>query len=387
VFAVRVHEVDALDALAEHAEEWDRLALQAPEQNPMLSHSWVSTFLELQLDEGSTWRCVFAYAGDLLIGVLPVVRTQGLLGTRLHGLRSDDTLSGYALLRASWGDRALSAMLAHLERVEPRYLWLRMRGVYAESTLLSAVPRAHVRGTQLRSRNLSLVPVRGDFADYEAGLSGNFRRNLRKGLARCERKHAPEFRFITGSDADSTDLFQRFVDIEAAGWKGAAGTALKCQPRVSAFYSTLVQKLARRGWLEWHFLHLDRVPVAAHLAVRFGRSLVLPKIGFDETYSRLGPGNQLFRQMLMRAYASDEIDTVNCLTDMGWHRNWNVAVHERFDVVLAPRRTLPMVASKLQVELPDAAIRHAEATPWLAAPVRRAKVMWHASEPLRTGRR
>jgi hypothetical protein len=49
--------------------------------------------------------------------------------------------------------------------------------------------------------------------------------------------------------------------------------AIQCSPALTAFYRALARRLADRDWLEWHFLDFDGTPVAAHLAVRFGRSL------------------------------------------------------------------------------------------------------------------
>ncbi len=72
----RVHNARTVEELAPHANAWDALALAAPEQLPMLSHAWVASFLEHQLQAGQAWRCLFAYAGDDLIGVLPVVRIR-----------------------------------------------------------------------------------------------------------------------------------------------------------------------------------------------------------------------------------------------------------------------------------------------------------------------
>ena len=97
----------------------------------------------------------------------------------------------------------------------------------------------------------------------------------------------------------------------ASGWKGAAGTAIKCSPTLIEFYRVLARRLADRGWLEWQFLNFDGMPVAAHLAIRFGRSLILPNIGYDEPDARLSPGNLLFRETLTRAFADECLEEVN----------------------------------------------------------------------------
>jgi hypothetical protein len=123
--------------------------------------------------------------------------------------------------------------------------------------------------------------------------------------------------------------------------------------------------MSDRGWLEWHFLEFDGKPVAGHMATRFGRSLVLLKIGYDENYSRLGPGNLLFHHIVARAFADDGIDEINCTTDKPWHANWQVVKDDYTDIMLTPPRLWPVVVGKVEVELPAAALRRAKEIDWL----------------------
>ena len=63
----------SLDSLGEHAEAWDRLAMASSERLPMLSHAWVSSFLEHRNLGGAPWQCFFAYQDAELVGVLPLI--------------------------------------------------------------------------------------------------------------------------------------------------------------------------------------------------------------------------------------------------------------------------------------------------------------------------
>ena len=49
-----VHVATSLDQLGEHAEAWDRLAMASADRLPMLSHAWVSSFLEHRTIDGSS---------------------------------------------------------------------------------------------------------------------------------------------------------------------------------------------------------------------------------------------------------------------------------------------------------------------------------------------
>jgi CelD/BcsL family acetyltransferase involved in cellulose biosynthesis len=381
MLAVRVHEASTVHDLDEHADVWDALAAAAPALSPMLSHAWVAPFLQHNVQAPQGWRCLFAYAGDDLIGVLPVIRiVTPLPGTRLKAAFGAETRSGYALLAAGREREALAALLGHLSSVEPRYLWLRFCGIRDGAAILSAEQPVTVRVATMRaalhkgSATGSVLPVRGGFENYESGLGTNFRRNLRKARNRCERDHQASYRFIEGHEAGDPAVLQRFLDLEVTGWKGAAGTAVASNRHMVDFYTDASQRMSKRGWLEWHFLELDGALAAAHLAVRIGRSLVLVKIAYDEAYARLGPGNLLFRELAVRVFADEGVDEVNCLTTMQWHQNWAMPTVGYRDMVITRDRPLPRLSGLVEVQGIGLA-RRAQATPLGASALNRVKAV------------
>jgi len=322
----------------------------------MLSHAWVASFLENDRLT-SHWRCLFAYEGSRLVGVLPVMRVR----ERIPGVRFSSTLaahlhtySAYPLLDSARATSALSAMLTELRMIEPHFLWLRLGGVRSDAAIMSiegleGVTLATIEAAGWR-RSGSLLAVQGSFEDYEGGLSANFRRNIRKARNRCERDHHMSFRFVTGPDAQSSEFFERFLDLESSGWKGKAGTSIKSTPHLVEFYRALCERMSQRGWLEWHFLELEGRPVAGHLAVRFGRSMVLLKVAYDEAQARLGPGNLLFHETVARGFASEDLQEINCLSDMPWHQNWRMSTAHYSDMVITPSRAMPKLVGLVEVQ-------------------------------------
>ncbi|HEX5506081.1 MAG TPA: GNAT family N-acetyltransferase [Thermomicrobiales bacterium] len=338
VEVVRTH----LD-LARHAAAWDDLALAAPQQLPMLAYPWVASYLEHRLAPSETWLCILAYREGQLIGVLPVViDPHPLLGRwqpRLRAPAGLHTRSGQALLRVGQEAPALSALLAALEREVPGYVGLEMRGVREGSPLLAALARdlpGMVVERELDGYG-SFIRLSGTYRDYQAGLGPKMRNNLRRAGKRLAQLPGADLEFLAGAAATERDL-PRFMALEAAGWKGRRGTALAQDPALVAFYTALTHRLAARGWLEWHFLTAEEQTIAGHLAVRFGRALVMPKIAYDEAYAQCAPGNVLFERVVERAFASGDVDEINQTSDMPWHRNWRMEQAAYYNVWLFPRR-------------------------------------------------
>ena len=79
------------EGLAEHAAAWDEVLRAVPHPAPQLSYAWVATLLEHEVGPGDAWCCCFAYDGERLVGVLPVVaRPHQLLGGRWPRLRAPE---------------------------------------------------------------------------------------------------------------------------------------------------------------------------------------------------------------------------------------------------------------------------------------------------------
>ena len=88
--------------------------------------------------------------------------------------------------------------------------------------------------------------------------------------------------------------------------------------------------------------------------MRLGGAVALPKIGYDETYARYGPGNLLFRELLERSFDDPTVDEVNCLTDQPWHSNWGMPKIGYAEVMVGPRGPVATIAGLAEMWKPEA---------------------------------
>ena len=137
---------------------------------------------------------------------------------------------------------------------------------------------------------------------------------------------------------DATEAFlPEFIALEASGWKGRNGTAIADNPRVVAFYETLVKNFARQGRWEWHAIRVDGRLIAAQMGVRCGSGLMLPKYSFDEDFAECRPGSLLTGEVLRDAFARSDIDEVNPMSDGEAHRTWHMLSEGYMNVHLIRR--------------------------------------------------
>jgi CelD/BcsL family acetyltransferase involved in cellulose biosynthesis len=345
-YDLRTVSVSDLDALAPHAPAWDRLAWDAPQKLPTLLPGWVEAFLRHRLQPNETWLCIFAYAGDKLVGVLPVIITpHPLLGRRWPVLQTPfdaHTRSGDIVLAPDYATAAFRALLAEVARQVPNYLGINLKAVRQNSPTrraLQDVPEGYLCH-ELRSM-FSLLNVQGDYDRYFAGL-GKMRRNLRIGRERL-RKHGTISVEMRRGSAAGEDFLPEFLALEASGWKGQLGTAILKNPDLVTFYTSLVRRFAAEGRLEWHAIRVEDHLVAAQLAVRCGASLMLPKYAYNEDFAECTPGHLLMEEVIKEAFSRPELVEINPMSDASQHRLFHMSRDEYIDLHLVRRTTLSVL--------------------------------------------
>lgn len=292
----------------------------------MSTYAWVVSYAEHCLPADCEFRCIIAHDGSNLKGVLPVTMRRrdfpGMRYTESSTPHDEHTFSVEPLVALPPADTILQLLSALRESVAYP-ITVVFTGVPASSTIVRHARVLKDDWWVLATHGglASYIPTTGNFDEIESNLSRNFRRNLVKARNKLERLSGVRFEYLT-SPADNAARLKQFLELEASGWKGEAGTAIQESPVLRRFYGALTERLARAGLLEWQVLSADDRILAMNLAVKLGRTLNEVKICYDEDYRRCMPGGMLLEDVLRRACESPSIDRVDLLTDMAWHETW-----------------------------------------------------------------
>lgn len=170
------------------------------------------------------------------------------------------------------------------------------------------------------------------YADLLASFSKNFRSSLRKARNKLRSTEGVEFQRANAGDA-LAHAFNSFLDVEAAGWKGERGTAIKNNPTVTAFYRDVMEDFGARGQCEINILSIQGKAVAGQFCLRAGPTLHVLKIGYDEAYAKLSPGNLLLEKLLEDC-PERGIKEVDLVTDAAWHSAWNPQREPVFEIMI-----------------------------------------------------
>jgi hypothetical protein len=219
------------NSLEPFADEWNRLALLAPQRIPMLSHAWVMTYFEHFLEPGESWFCLLALQGDELLGVLPVVVTPtkhaGFSRPLLRTPFNLHTASVDFIIKENMADHIVPSLLDGLDSASRNRFAVELLRIPASSPTISALADRIRASTLIREFNGkgSFLDTTGSFEEYRAGLKHNFSRNLVKAHNKISKLPNIKTRFLSGTEADPKEV-NTLMEIEAAGWKGRAGTAI-----------------------------------------------------------------------------------------------------------------------------------------------------------------
>jgi CelD/BcsL family acetyltransferase involved in cellulose biosynthesis len=150
-------------------------------------------------------------------------------------------------------------------------------------------------------------PVLDRRADYDAFLAGHPHKSRLKDLRRRRRRLEEAGTLTLESTTEGPALeraLEDFLAVEAAGWKGEAGTALRSRPQTEAFARALFRPQGDPVSVRADLLRLDGRTVAASLALISGGTAYLLKTAYDETLRAQAPGLVL-EEAIVRALHAD----------------------------------------------------------------------------------
>jgi CelD/BcsL family acetyltransferase involved in cellulose biosynthesis len=305
---------------------WTDLVRRAAIEHPFLEHAWLRTWWECFGGESSLYILVVTSAGRLT-AVAPLmltnIRMWGLSLRRLSFLyNSHVPRAGFIV--AERADEVYEAIWKQLREKREWDLIQLCQLVTGSSTfhaLRSLAGRDLWPADVWCSGASPYVPLDGGWEAYYRTLPAKHRSNLRNRLGRLNKAGSVEFETVDGGDQLPASLSEG-LRLEAAAWKGDAGTAILNDPNVTRFYALLSGRAAERGWLRLNFLRAGTEAVAFDYSLEYRNRMFLLKLGYDPEFSPYSPSNLLLFLSLRGAFdrGLDEYDFLG--EEAEWKRCW-----------------------------------------------------------------
>jgi CelD/BcsL family acetyltransferase involved in cellulose biosynthesis len=333
--------LQSADAVTPFRAEIDALAASCADRNTQFESVTLGAAMDhlQKKDEARVallWSEPDGTGRRLMIGLAPYFASRGSYGSPFaiwHVWEHIHSFISTPLLRAGYEQQAVRRFLAFAAAQGAALVEFPMfeaggafdnalRDVMAADGILHRETDRHERAL-LRSE-----------LDEEAYLAANIRKKKRKEFNRLWNRLAEEGRLefaVHDGGSDVGTWVDRFLTLEARGWKGKRGTAMKMRANERAYFEEICRGAYEAGTLHCTELTLDGNPVAMLTSFRSGRGVFTFKIAFDERYARYSPGTLLMLKAIGVFLRDDKVD---------WVDSCAVPGHPMIDHIWAERRTM-----------------------------------------------
>lgn len=274
------------------AAEIDRLAFNAAEPNPFYESWYLRLTLELLTTEPLLLVLIRSASGQLIC-VLPLTPRARFKRLPLRNLRSwthDYTFLAAPLVHRDHVEVAVEGLLDWCASTRApsgilELVNIRMDGPVAAALEASII--AHRTQLLARQTRWTRAMYRLDTPDDPEHMSAKQRSTLRRKERRLREEGEVGYRRMEPGN-DPMPWIERFLELEAGGWKGRQGTAMATSDR--EFFIAVCGQAHARGQLHMLALELDGKPIAMKCNFLAGCQAFTFKIAYDEAYARFSPG-------------------------------------------------------------------------------------------------
>lgn len=322
------------------ASRWDILARNAIEPNPFLE-SWYLLPALRALDPEETLQVFLLEFGDDLVGLMPLAAEKRYYRRpipHLAGWTHPNAFLGTPLIAQGHEQAFWRELLAWADRNAGNALFLHLTDLALEGPVFKALTGIIAKQKRMgaivhREERAMLRSDEAPEAYFAASMSGKKRKELRRQQNRLAEHGALSFE-RERDDFGLGEWTEAFLQLEAAGWKGKAGSALGLADETTKLFRAALAGAAERGRLERLTLTLDGKPIAMLATFLCAPGAFSFKTAFDEAYAKFSPGVLLQCENLM----------ILDRPDIAWSDSCAAADHPMIDHIWRERRTVGRVS-------------------------------------------
>jgi CelD/BcsL family acetyltransferase involved in cellulose biosynthesis len=309
--------------------DWERLCGVMAGKAFFHLPAWYDAYLADLEETPDAVAFVGAFAGDTLHAVFPLRRARrrvmGIpfrvveLPEHPHMAVGDFVFSP----EDRRTDDLCEGLLRHLEARGPRWDYLSLQDVFEGSRASSLVAVARSRAVMSRQTDACCSLPTGSWEALQGRLSTKFKANLRNRAKRLSKMGPVAFE-TARTPAELEAAYAAFLEVEASGWKGRAGTAVKQHASLVSFYRRLAASFAGARGCHVNRLTAGGRTVAAQFCLVADGTCHQLKFGYDEEHSNLAPGDLLLEACLhwYCCTPDDGVRTFNLLSGASMFDKW-----------------------------------------------------------------
>jgi CelD/BcsL family acetyltransferase involved in cellulose biosynthesis len=320
------------------ARAWSDLALAVAEPNPFFEPWFLLPGLAaFARPSGGAPKLMAHVADGTLTGLLPLRASRDYYGFPLPHASAwlhQNAFCGAPLIARGQEEAFWRALLDALDRGSRTSLFAHFPAIPEEGPILAALKAVCAQQGRalavVETRSRAMLASDASAAAYQAhALSKKHRKELARQLRRLG--ELGEVRFERSRDGEGLAQWARdYLALEAAGWKGEAGTALGASAAGAGFFVSTIEGAGAAGRLERLTMRLDGRPIAMLATFLTPPGAYSFKTAYDEDLARYSPGMQVQLEYLRALDRGEPRWTDSCAAEG----------HPMIDRLWTERRTL-----------------------------------------------
>ena len=268
-----------------YAKDWDRLNRALCCSHPYFDSRFVGALID-HFATGHEILCLYredgVVSGALILQPCGWGRWSSFRPSQaqITAVLLDDPRLLQSLLRSLPGRAWTIELLA----IDPRY-----------SPLFQSPDMANIVSAQAYTIGVS---PNQHFETYWNQRPKKLKANMQRYFNRFEREFGLPTLVRIVDEAKMAIGVKRFGDVESAGWKGAAGTAISRDNAQGAFYSDVMHRFASTDQAAVYEIDTSNGLAASRLVIESERMSVFLKTTYDETLAHIAPGRIMLHQVI-----------------------------------------------------------------------------------------
>jgi len=323
----RVETIDRADFSNDLEDTWTDLVARCENDHPFNTFSWLKNWIDSFDPDGQPFIIAVKKGGELCC-VLPVL----------------ESVSGMAGFRSQWSwvnpfsfrsgllcdPECLDAIPLLLEKLLRLGSWDRFDFYFSPSDTrvhAALVESAEQLGLYLRREEDMQSPVmalQGSWDEFLGAMSRRRRESERRKQKKLIEKNDGSVRIFNGSSDSLHAALKQCWEISRKTWKHADGTSIAAAPERMEFFENIA--LQNTDWIVLPILYIAGKPIAFEFNLLYNGCLYNLKLGYDEAYRNLSPGQVLRFNMIEWSFENG----VRKFDFMGHAADYKVAFSDEF---------------------------------------------------------
>ncbi len=256
------------------------------------------------------------------------------------------------------GTEVTTALIDAIRQIRVGNVWMDWMNLEVpQLNLLAHGARQAGWSVQMKERFVvGVTRLPNSWEDYEQSFSKNSRRKLRTELKAMQKLGDVQLEIHQSIAKDELHkLIDAAIKIEMQSWKGADGTAMGCDPKITGFFHRWAEAANAAGLLRLFFLKLDGQRIAFDLGAVSHGVYASQKISYLPEFARSSPGhvlNGLVNRHFIETGSADSIDTVGPMNAA--NQRWSNDSYRCGRLVMAPGSWLSNTTGRSVVTLLNA---------------------------------